>query len=109
MRGAPKSKLTEAQRHARQLAASRRWQEERAVRFLAQGLRTDGQPRKYQKPLSPRMQKLLAKYQRKLKRNQRPVQLTPLEAAWRSERAAMGEIIVPEIKLYSMGRGETES
>lgn len=110
MRGAPKSTKTPAQRRAIQLAASRRFYEQRAVRLLAQGLRSDGQPRRYKsRHLSPRMQKLLAAYLRRKARAARPVPLSPLEAAWRSERAAMGPIEIPEIKLYTIGRGETES
>jgi hypothetical protein len=109
MRGAPKSTKTAAQRRAAQIAATRRWTERRSLRFLAQGLTTTGQPRKQNQPLSPRMRTLLAAYLRKLKRAARPVKLSPQEAAWRAERAAMGNIEVPEIKLYSMGRGETET
>ncbi len=109
MRGAPKSTKTAAQRRAAQIAATRRWTERRSLRYLAQGLTTTGQPRRYNKPLSPRMQKLLAQYLRRQKCLSRPAKVSPLEAAWRSERASMGLIEIPDIKLYTMGRGETET
>lgn len=111
MRGAPKSTLTEAERRARQLAASRHWQEQRSVAFLAQGLTTSGQPRRHNKPLSPRMQKLLAEYRQRQAQqlqDEAEVVISPLELEWRKLRAEMGDILIPEIKLYTCGRGEQD-
>lgn len=106
MRGAKPSTKTAAERKAAALEQSRVWYQRHAVANLAAGLRSDGKPRRYRAQLSPKLQQLVAEYKARQAKANEPVKRSALEEAWRAERESMGVIEVPEIKLYTVGRGE---
>lgn len=67
---------------------------------LAQGLTVHGSERKRKCQVSPEIQRLVEQYKRRVARaNNEIVQLSPLEQAWRTERASMGHIEIPDVKI----------
>ena len=111
MRGGSKSKMTEAERRQHARAAARRFNrhhyENVVIPNLARGLTARGQTPLKAQVLSAATQKLVAEYKARQAKTQAPdATMSQTELEWRKLRAAMGDITVPEIKLYSAGRGE---
>ena len=66
---------------------------------LARGLTYKGLPQKRRVTLTPHFQKLVDDYKRRMARDSKPAILSAIEHAWRTERASMGEIKIPDFGI----------